>query len=73
MNGGTFKGIIITDDISGYKSNVLGAIVSLTINPSGGNIMGNGSGSLNFSREAILNATGVIKDAVKDFDLQSIG
>lgn len=67
MNGGTFKGIIITDDINLYKSDVLGAIVSLTTSPSGGNIMGNGSGSIRFSRAAILNATGSIKNAVKDF------
>jgi hypothetical protein len=67
MSGGSFKGIIITDDINLYKGDVLGAIVSLTTNPSGGSIMGNGSGTIKFSREAILKATGAIKDAVKDF------
>ncbi|HYQ86365.1 MAG TPA: hypothetical protein VES59_03875 [Bacteroidota bacterium] len=55
---GTFKGILIVDDLVRVHSNVYGAIVILTKNPSSGNCLGNGSGGAYYSREAIYQSTG---------------
>jgi hypothetical protein len=68
MQGGNFDGLIITDDINLYKADMLGAIVSITEHPEDGSIiMGNGSGSLLFSRQAIADVTYFLRDAVKDY------
>ncbi len=56
--GGTFRGIVISDDIVRFHGIVYGAVVGLTTAPTG-NVIGNGNASLYFSRQAILLATGV--------------
>ncbi len=55
-NLGTFKGIIIADDIIRIHTTIIGAVVSLTLYPSEGNSIGNGSGDVLYSRRAIMNA-----------------
>lgn len=50
---GNFTGIIIADDIIHLHSNVIGAVVSLTQNPSEGNTIGNSSGFILYSKEAL--------------------
>ena len=52
---GNFTGIIIADDVIHLHSNVIGAVVSLTQNPSGGNTIGNSSGFILYSKEALAN------------------
>lgn len=55
---GTFKGLIIADDI--YKlhtSLILGAVVGLTPSPSAGHTIGNSDGFVLFSREVIKDVT----------------
>lgn len=60
VNWGPFKGLLIADDLSHFHSNLnlLGAIVVLSPNPSEGNSIGNGSGDVLYSSQAIMNAVG---------------
>jgi hypothetical protein len=55
-NGGTFAGIIIADDYIHIHDDILGVIVTLTTGPSEGNVIGNGSGTVNYSSQAVSNA-----------------
>ncbi len=59
-NLGTFKGIIIADDIIHLHTTVIGAIISITPSPSSGNTIGNGSGQVLFSRQAIADGIGEV-------------
>jgi hypothetical protein len=56
LNSGIFKGLIIADDIEKIHMTILGAVVSMTTSPSG-NCIGNGTGDVFFSREAVHRAT----------------
>ena len=58
MNGGSFTGLIIADDIEKIHCNIIGAVVSMTTSPSG-NCIGNGSGSVLYSTDALLEASSV--------------
>jgi hypothetical protein len=60
FNPGTafFKGLIIADDPVHIHNTVIGAIIGLSPSPSEGNCIGNGSGNVLFSNEAISTATG---------------
>jgi len=53
----TFKGLIIADDIDKFKGNLIGALVGLTPAPASGNCIGNGSGTILFSEEALKIST----------------
>ena len=53
---GTFRGLIVADDIVHINSTLIGAVFSLIPTPSEGNIIGTGNGALLFSREAVLAA-----------------
>jgi len=53
---GNFSGIIISDDVTNFHGSLWGALISLTKNPSG-NLMGNGSANLYYSKKSILRAT----------------
>jgi hypothetical protein len=55
LNSGTFKGLIIADDIEKIHMTIIGAVVSLTTSPSG-NCIGNGSGQILYSTEALEQA-----------------
>lgn len=59
MNWGTFKGLMIADDIVHIHNNIIGAVVGLSPSPSSGNQIGNGTGSILYSREALMNATSI--------------
>ncbi len=55
LNGsGTFKGLIIADDIEHIHNNILGAVVHLSATASG-NCIGNGSGTVKYSSEVLSN------------------
>ena len=54
---GTFKGILVADDIDKIHSDIYGVVVSLTPAPASGNTIGNGNGNVYFSRQAISNAS----------------
>ena len=56
LNGGTFTGLIIADDIEKIHCDIVGAVISMTTSPSG-NCIGNGSGSILHSTEALLEAS----------------
>lgn len=53
MNEGTFRGLIIADDIVHIHATIIGALVSLTSSPSEGNVIGNGSGNILYSSAAL--------------------
>ncbi len=52
-NGGTFTGLVITDDIIHLHNQIIGALITLTSTPSAGNVLGNGTGSVCYSSAAI--------------------
>ncbi|MBI1923301.1 pilus assembly PilX N-terminal domain-containing protein [Candidatus Poribacteria bacterium] len=56
LNGGTFRGLIIADDLIHIHNTIIGAGISLTSAPSEGNCIGNGTGKVLYSREAIAKA-----------------
>ncbi len=56
----TFKGLVICDDPYRIHSTVVGAIIGLAPTISRGNCIGNGTGGIYFSNEAIATATGAI-------------
>ena len=56
IDSGTFTGLIIADDIEHVHATIIGAVVSLIDNPAG-NCLGNGSGEVLYSSEAIRQAT----------------
>ena len=56
LNSGTFKGLIISDDIVKVHTTVIGAVVSMTQSPSG-NCIGNGNGEVLYSIAALENAS----------------
>ncbi|MBI4536294.1 MAG: hypothetical protein HY708_08445 [Ignavibacteriae bacterium] len=60
LNSGTFTGLLIADDVIHIHTIIIGALVALSPNPSQGNCIGNGSGQVLYSGDAILNATGGI-------------
>lgn len=59
-NLGTFRGLIIADDIVHLHTTVIGALISITPHPSEGNTIGNGSGSVLYSRQAITDGIGSV-------------
>ncbi len=58
---GCFRGLIIADDIVHIHSTITGAVGSLTTAPSSGNVIGNGSGKVLFSRAALASTGGLVQ------------
>lgn len=58
VNSGTFRGIIVVDDIQHVQTTIIGALIGLSPLPSAGNCIGNGVGEILYSSEAIQNTTG---------------
>ncbi|MFQ5553660.1 MAG: hypothetical protein ACE5EW_08120, partial [Thermoplasmata archaeon] len=56
LDTGIFRGLLIVDDIVHIHTTIIGAVYSLTTAPSSGNVLGNGSGEVLFSREALAAA-----------------
>ena len=56
LNSGTFKGLVIADDMVHIHADIIGAVVILTASPSSGNCVGNGNGNVLYSSEAIQDA-----------------
>ena len=57
INTGVFTGIVMADDIVRIHNTIIGAVIGISPNPPSGNCIGNGTGSILFSREAINAAT----------------
>lgn len=60
VNSGTFRGVIVVDDILHVQTTIIGAIIGLSASPSAGNCIGNGVGDVLYSTEAIRNITGLL-------------
>jgi len=56
VNAGTFKGIIIADDMVHIHSTIIGSLIILTPSPSSGNTVGNSNGKVLYSTEAMSDA-----------------
>jgi len=56
LNSGTFKGIIVADDIIHIHTTIIGAVVGIGSSSSEGNYVGNGNGSILYSEDAITQA-----------------
>lgn len=56
LNSGTFKGLIIADDLVHIHADIIGAVVCLSPNPSEGNCIGNGNGTVRYSAQAIYSS-----------------
>ncbi len=56
LNYGSFKGVIIADDLVHIHNRILGGIVTLTPAPSEGNCIGNGTGDVFYSSQAVAAA-----------------
>lgn len=65
---GKFSGLVISDDVVHVHSTIVGALVVLTQAPTEGNCVGNGTGSILYSRQALTNAENITqgKASVKD-------
>lgn len=57
LNSGTFKGLLIADDVDKIHCDILGAVVVLTSSPPSGNVIGNGNGSVKYSSALVSQAT----------------
>ncbi|MBI1928708.1 pilus assembly PilX N-terminal domain-containing protein [Candidatus Poribacteria bacterium] len=57
LNTGTFRGLIIADDLIGINNMITGAIFNLTAAPSGGKAIGSGAGTVRYSKDTIAQAT----------------
>lgn len=67
LNAGTFKGLVIVDDVIHVHTNILGALIGLTPEPSRGNCLGNGAGVIRYSSEAISLATSSLSGSSSKF------
>lgn len=54
---GTFKGLVIADDIDKVHGKIIGALVGITPNPASGNCIGNGTGDILYSCKTIKDAS----------------
>ena len=57
LNSGTFRGLIIVDDIVHIHAEIIGAVIVLSPTPAGGNCIGNGSGEVLYSSMTIQDIT----------------
>ena len=53
LNTGTFRGLIIADELVHIHCRVIGAVVALSPNPVTGNCIGNGTGDVLYSTKAL--------------------
>lgn len=60
VNAGTFKGVMIVDDLVHVHNTIIGAAINLTTNPSLGNCIGNGTGAVLYSKTAVDNALNAV-------------
>jgi len=60
LSFGTFKGIMIADDVVHIHATIIGTVSILTPNPSAGNAVGNSKGVVLYSKEVVLGALGDI-------------
>lgn len=65
INTGTFKGILIADDIVHIHNDIIGMVLQISSAPSSGNCIGNGNGSVKYSSQAIGNALASITNVVR--------
>jgi len=64
LNSGTFKGIIIADDIIHIHATIIGAVIGIGSSPSEGNCLGNGNGSILYSKAAVNQAVSTVSSGL---------
>ena len=63
--GYVFKGFIIVDDFVHIHSIIIGSVFVLTESPSSGNVIGNGTGKVLYSRQALVKAIVEVEEQIK--------
>ncbi len=53
LNSGTFKGLIIVDDLVHVHTTIIGAVIGISSSLSDGSLLGNGNGSILYSKDAV--------------------
>lgn len=71
VNNGVFKGLLIVDDLVHLHTTIIGAVVVLTDGPSSGNVLGNGHGSILYSRAALSRAASAMPGVYTPLDIVS--
>lgn len=69
VNHGVFRGLIIADDLVHVHTQVIGAVIVLTGCPSSGNLMGNGHGSILYSRATLSRASSGLPGVYTPLDI----
>lgn len=57
INFGTFKGLLVADDIDKIHNTIIGAVIGLSPSPPSGNCIGNGTGVVLYSSQVLTSAT----------------
>jgi len=60
INSGVFAGIFMADEVVRIHTNIIGALIAISHDPASGDCIGNGTGSILFSRQAIMNAVNLV-------------
>ncbi|MFC2119636.1 hypothetical protein ACFLQ4_01055 [Bacteroidota bacterium] len=64
-NSYVFKGFLIADDIVHIHSEIIGSVFVLTESPSSGNVIGNGTGKVLYSKQALVKAIVEVEEQIK--------
>lgn len=60
INFGTFKGLLMADDIDKIHNTIIGAVIGLSPFPPSGNCIGNGSGNVLYSSQVLTSTTATV-------------
>ncbi|NUM71168.1 MAG: hypothetical protein HUU43_09985 [Ignavibacteriaceae bacterium] len=60
INFGTFKGLLMADDIDKIHNTIIGAVIGLSPTPPSGNCIGNGSGTVLYSSQVLTSTTATV-------------
>jgi hypothetical protein len=65
VTDGTFRGVIIADDLSQVKNTIIGSVTNLTASPVDGSVLANGSGQILYSGTAVSSALTTFSDTIQ--------
>lgn len=71
VNNGIFRGLVIADDLVHLHAQIIGALVILSSSPSSGNVVGNGHGSVLYSRATLSRAASGMPGVYTPLDVLS--
>lgn len=65
VTDGTFRGVLIADDLSQVKNIIIGSVTNLTASPADGSVLANGSGKILYSSTAVSSALTLFSDTIQ--------